>query len=164
MADARIIQAADAAVALILAGWTGRGADDGAERVYAPRVHLSGDEAPALAGRHVYVFPFPYSAEQLDRGSQWRRYSLRVLIVEQYKSAGDPPTSWIDERVYFVEQKVFNPLANESLKLIESMSADLDAVSTLDEVCDRETLIQHKTFWSYATFPFAEPTDLAGVP
>lgn len=163
MADARIIQAADAAVALILAGWTGRGADDGAERVYAPPIHLSGDEAPPLAGRRVYVFPGPYSAEQLDRADQWRRYTLRVLAVERYPDAGDPPTGWVDTRVNFVEAKVFNALANQSLKLTGQMTPDPEFTATIDELCDREILIQHKTFWSYMTFGFVEPTDLTGA-
>jgi hypothetical protein len=151
-------------VTLILAGWTGRGADDDAERVYAPPISLSGDELPLLAGRHVYVFPFPYSAEILTREAQWRRYSLRVLAVERYPGAGDPPRLWLDERLYWFEQVVFNPLADQSLKLMTEFSPDLDAVATVDEVYARDTLIEHKTFWSYATFPFAEPTDLAGAP
>jgi len=164
MADARIIQAADAAVALILAGWTGRGADDGAERVYAPTINLSGDDAPRLAGRHVYVFPGPYSAEQLDRADQWRRHSLRALVVERYADAGDPTRAWVDERVNFVEQRVFNPLANQSLKLVGQMTPDPEFVATIDELCDRAILQEHKTFWSYATFGFVEPTDLTGDP
>lgn len=164
MPSSRILLAADAAVTLIQDGWSAMGGSDSVERVYAPPIPLSGDELPLLAGRHVYVFPFPYSAEQLDRADQWRRYSLRVLVVERCTDAGDPPRAWVDSRVLFVEKFVFNPLANQSLKLLDNMTPDPDFVASLDEVADRETLIQHKTFWSYATFGFVEPTDLTGEP
>lgn len=163
---ARILEACDAAAALIEAGWPDRGDADGAARVYAPPVGLTADAETRLTGRRVFVFPGPYTAEQLDRESQWRRYTVRVLAVEQY--AGDladdagPPREWVDERVTWFADTVFDPLANQSLVLVGEMIPAPDEQAVIDVLYDADFLLQHKAFWSVATFVFAEPTDLAG--
>lgn len=164
---ARVLDAADAAVALVLAGWSDKGEADGVTRVYAPPVNLTEDSDSPIAGRQVFVFPGPYDAAQLDRADQWRRYTLRVLVVERYTAgAGGPPTAWVDERVGFVQTVVFDPLADQSLVLVGEMTPDPeadDAHAAVDTLYDVDVLLNHKTFWSVMTFVFREPTSLAGA-
>jgi len=160
---ARILQAADAAAALILASWSDKGKHDCVERIYAPPVSLTEDSQPVLRGRKVFVFPGPYAASLLDRADQWRTYTLRTLTVERYTDdSGPPPREWIDARTEFVEQNVFNVLANQSVELIDQMTPAMDERPTIDVLYDIDTLLKFKTFWSQATFYFAEDTDLAG--
>lgn len=165
--SARVLDACDAAVTLVASLWTDKGKADAVTRVYAPPVNLTDDSDGALAGRQVFFFPGPYAAGQLARDSQWRKYTVRALVVERYTAAaGGPPTAWVDDRVDFVEATIFNPLADQSKFLVDQMTADPEADpdhATIDVLYDVDVLLNHKTFWSVATFRFAEPTDLAGA-
>lgn len=162
MANARILLACDAAVETIDAAWTDKGKCDGVQRVYAPPINLTEDAEPVHTGRQVYVFPGPYTTTLYTRGDQWRGYTLRALMVERYVDAGDVPDEWIDERVSFFEQGVFNLLANQGLTLIDEMAPALDETATIDLLYDVDMLLKLKTFWCLATFPYAEDTDLTG--
>lgn len=162
--SARVLDACDAAVALIAAAWSPP-APSAVTRVYAPPVNLTEDADPPLAGRQVFVFPGPYDAAQLDRAGQWRTYTLRVLVVERYTAgAGPVPAAWLDERVRFAQDAVFNRLADQSLKLVGQMTPDPETPAAVDVLYDPDVLLQHKTFWSVMTFTFVEPTDLTGAP
>jgi hypothetical protein len=111
VSQARVIDAADAAVALIKAAWADRVAPSDVRRAYLnQRINLTGEDAgELLRGRQVYVFPFPPVSAADDPGDLWRTYLLRVLVVERYADAGDPPDDWVDERVAFVEQTGVRP-------------------------------------------------------
>ena len=163
MANARILQACDAAVALILAGWKASssppGDDDAVTRVYAPSISFTLDSPPPIVGRQVFVFPGPYQATTFTRADQLRDYKIRVLIVEQYSEAeGDPPEAWVDVRVNFCEQMIFNPLVNPALNLIDEMFPALEEQAVVDLLYHDDKLLKDKVFWSVMTFPFQEDT------
>lgn len=164
MANARVIDAADAAVALIAAAWNPV-APSGVRRAYPnQRIDLTAESAAELLqGRQVYVFPgSPVTSRPMTRGDLWRTYVLRVLVVERFADAGDPPADWIDERTAFVEQVVFDVLSNPDLKLVGQLTPDPEQDASIDEVVAADLLRDLKVFWSYASVPYVEPTDHSG--
>jgi hypothetical protein len=164
VALARILQTCDAAVEVLLGEWSEPGKDDGVLRAYAPPINLSDDVEPVHVGRKIYLFPAPYSAALLTRGDQWRSYLVRALMVERYVDDADgPPDKWIDERITFFEQNVFNLLVDPDLELLGAIVPALDQEATVDLLYDADLLLKRRTFWCYGTFPFAEDTDLTGA-
>jgi hypothetical protein len=169
VSNARVLDGCDAVVALIQTAWTNStsppGANDGVRRDYAPPINLSQDTAAPLTGRQVIVFPGPYQWPQIDRETQWRRYSIRVLVVEKYDPTlpAPPPTAWIDTRVAFVEQIVVNTLADPTNPLTGNMVVDPDDPGGIDLLYSPDDLIELQTFWSVATFHYREETTLQGV-
>lgn len=172
MADARILAVCDAAAALILANWTDRAAADGCARSWIPEINLTEDvdESELLNGRQVYVIPAPdaYSADLITRNDQQRNYKFRVLVVERYipESEEDPktpPNSWVDERVTWFQNTIFNPLANQTeCVLLDEVVPALEENASVQVIVDRDVLLQHKAFWAWAEFPFVEDTDTRG--
>lgn len=105
MADSRLIEVADAAAAAIAAAW-GPAEPDRCTREYGPELDFA-----ALAGRRVMVFPTADGeAGRVSRSEVENYYRLTVLAVEKYEPVGLPPRAWMDERVRFVDQKVYAPL------------------------------------------------------
>lgn len=167
MADARILAAADAAVALILSGWeawdTPPGDDDAVQFAMAPTISFTLDAPPQIAGRQVYVFPGPYGTTNFTRTDQLWEGRLRVLVAEQYSAAEDgPPDSWLRTRLNFCSQVIFAPLVNPSLQLVDEMFPALEEQATVDTLYDVDAVLRDKAFWSVMTFPFQEDTDLSG--
>lgn len=165
--DARLLQLCDAAAALILTGWnasaTPATGDDAVQRVWSPTISFTPDSPEPISGRQVFAFPGQYAATNLTRSEQLRDYRFRVLVVEQYSDAeGDPPKEWIDARVNFCEQVVFNPLVNPALFLLDSFFPALEEQATVDVLVDSDMLQQNKAFWSLMTFPFQEATTWIG--
>lgn len=168
--DARILSVCDAAKALILSAWGDDiTAADGVTRTWIPEINLTEDATPVHCGRQLYVIPAPdaYSADLITRNDQQRNYKFRVLMVERYVPADDespktPPDSWIDERVTFYQNTVFNPLANQSTVLLDEVVPALDETATVQVLVNQDVLLQHKTFWAWAEFPYVEDTDLNG--
>ncbi len=163
MANARALLLCDEVAALILAGWnasaTPPASIDGVQRAYSPTISFTPDSAPQIEGRQVYVFPMPYTATPQTRETQLRDYLVKVLVVEQYSAAeGDPPTAWIDERVNFCEQVVFNPLMNPQLVIASQWFPPLETEGTVDVLYDQPALQENKAFWSVMTLPFQEQT------
>lgn len=162
---ARILQACDAAVGLIVANWNKSATPmdteegDGVTRVYAPPISFTPDSPPQIAGRQVFVFPGPYDAANFTRVDQLRDYKIRVLVVEQYTADTDgPPTAWIDDRVSFCEQLIFNPFANSELVLFDQCFPALEDQATVDVLYDAKQLLENKAFWCEMSFPFQEDT------
>lgn len=169
---ARILAVCDAVAALILTNWTDREAADGCTRTWIPEINLSEDIEPedVHSGRQVYVIPAPdaYNADLITRNDQQRNYKFRVLVVERYVPEDEtepktPPDSWVDERVTWFQNTIFNPLANQTeCVLLDEVVPALDETATVQVIVDRDVLLQHKTFWAWAEFPFCEDTDTQG--
>lgn len=168
MADARILAAADAAVALILAGWeawdTPPSGSDAVQFGGAPTISFTPDIPPQIAGRQVYVFIGQSGTTNFTRGDRLWEGRIQVLVVEQYSAAeGDPPNAWLRERLNFCDAVIFRPLTNPSLLLVDEMFPALEEQATVDIPYDRDALRGgDKAFWSVMTFPFQEDTDLSG--
>ena len=87
MSTARIIAACDAAAALLLAGWTDRGADDGATRDWIPEIALTEDpgfDTRDLRSVRVAISGGAVVAPSANRsGHGWR---LRARMIPQLPS------------------------------------------------------------------------------
>lgn len=167
MSLARVLDLCDACAAAVSAAWVPTG-DDAVARVYAPDVGLTQDNPDTLVrGRKVYLFPGAYASPLLDRGSLLRRYTVAWLVVERYADgAGFPPDAWLDDRVAFVEQTVFNVLRDPTLVLtgavVSGVQPDPEAEPAVDPVYDLDLLIENHTFWSQGTLTYIEAVDTTG--
>lgn len=88
------------------------------ERVYAPE-WLDPDfwkDNPNLinsfTGRRIYVFGATERNEIATRGEDFNDYGVVVIVLERYTDQGDPPDSWVDERVAWVESQVYDRLGD----------------------------------------------------
>lgn len=92
----------DQLVAALLASWTDRGTDDGAERAYFKRFGTSQDPVANLKGRRVVIFPAGYDNGPADRGEDEYEHRVTVQVLEPFEGEGDPDVDWVDARVDFV--------------------------------------------------------------
>jgi hypothetical protein len=105
------------------------------------------DDLNNLTGRHVYVFPANYSDQLETRGENRFFYTLGVLVVERYTSAGFPTNAWMDALVYFVENTVNNACDYDRSPLtIGTREIYTEDIQTT--VYDLEKLNQKNLFWS----------------
>lgn len=158
----RLLDAADDAVAKVIAAWTAMVSPDEVKVLYAEDIPLTPDDAEVIEGRKVYVLPAGYdAADQYDRADLLTRYTLGVLVVERFADAGAPPPAWVRERVAFVGATVFRTLRNPGLVLAGTMRPDYEGepAGSADEVYDLAILTRHKAFWSALTFRFVEVSD-----
>jgi hypothetical protein len=154
----RVAEVADALADAIRTAW-GPNAPDAVSRVWFKKINLDPEKPDVLTGRQVFVIGgVAERAEVIDRAEQQRRYTVGVLTCERYTDApGDVPDAWIDERVAFVEQKVFNTLADPHLDILGgTVVGEVDAVPAIDVPVDREMIQTKRAFWSVATFTFLE--------
>ena len=149
MPDARIIEVCDAAVDLIVAALDNP-TDATVSREYLPDV-----DAETITDRLVYVFPDGYSQVETNTRSQdLDEYRVVVLTVERYESAGTPPKAWIDARVLFVQQKIYETLSDaRTVRLLDTIWPEVAEVTV---AYDPEELRERKLFWSEAVFTFRE--------
>ncbi len=154
---ARVIEVADAAVAVIQAAWAPT-APDLVKRVYGAEFGLTKGYEPLLEGRRLMIYPANYSHPALETRSKYKKeFVLTAVGVERYTGTeAYPPDSWMDERVEWFEQQVFLPLRNQQLVLLDSLIPSLEQPATVDEVYDIAKYFETKTFWSTATFAFQE--------
>lgn len=165
----RLRMLCDAAVAFVDEEWTDKGENDGVERTWIPTLNLTEDVQPVHVGRRLYVMPQindPLEVTLIDRDDQERKYKFNMLMVERYMPAEEtdpksPPRQWVDDRSeWFVGR--FNRLANQSTVLLDEMTPDREETAAIRVLVDRTMLDQHKTFWAWAEFAYAENTDLNG--
>lgn len=147
---ANILDVCDALVAAVGAAWT-EGASDSVERVYLAPINFH-----TQAGRHVYIFPTNYENSPATRSEDDWTYQVGVVVVEKHASAGEPSTSWLDERVTFVQEKVFDVLDFARAPLIVGTGLGLITQTSSVEVYDETKLNELHTFWSELTFTFTE--------
>lgn len=148
---ANILDVCDALVSKVITAWTAITADDSVERVYlAPiKVHTQ-------IGRHVYIFPTNYENSPATRSEDDWTYQIGVVVVERHDSSGEPATSWMDTRVNFVQDKVFDALDFARAPLIVGSGLGLITQTSSVEVYDETKLNELHTFWSELTFTFTE--------
>ena len=104
MAD-RLLEVADIAAAAVSTAWSPT-APDSVSREY-------GDEEPAatFTGRRVYVFPMgDGEVERISRTEVEWYYKLAIVSAEKYTGAGLPTKAWMDERVEWAGDKVYDVL------------------------------------------------------
>jgi hypothetical protein len=108
----------------------------------------------AHAGRKVYVIRSATTGGPATRNDDQTDYSIAVLVVERYTDAGDPSREWIDERVDWVHDMIFNPF---DFRTPPSWNPFLRTIGGDVLVCDLNKLIAGgKLFWSVVGFSFEE--------
>lgn len=150
---ARINEVLDAVVTLIQTAWS-PSAPSAVTRCYEAPVN-----ADTIQGRQVFVFPVGYADEPASRGEDAATYTFAVLVVEKFREQSAPPVAWVDERVEFVESKVYDVLANFGQRktyLTVSGHGRLICETAEVDVFDWPTLRQKFTFWSESTFALKE--------
>jgi len=164
---ARTLEICDAVVDAIGTAWDPT-SPDAVSREYGVEVGLSKDYASILlTGRKVYVFPTSYEAPGLiDREVLMNAHGVAVLICERYTNSdgstadpGLPPKAWMDERVLFVQDKIYKVLRNPHLVLLDTVIPVPDELGSIDLVYDRDLYLSKRAFWSYGFFNFQEATE-----
>ena len=146
-----IIAVCDYLVDVVEAAWTGITADDSVERVYVAPIKLH-----EQAGRHVFIYPLSYSNQPATRGHDEWSYQIGVIVIEGYEQPGEPTKAWMDDRVDFVQDKVFDPL--DFSRSPAAVSGGLRMLTT-EATCDVyniDQMIQEKQFRSELRFTFTE--------
>ncbi len=146
---ARINEVCDAVVQRIKQAWGPISPDD-IERAYAIPLQLD-----KIAGRRLYVFPAKYaSLEPANRGEDLREYTVPMLAVERFTDAGLPDRDWLDERVNWVEEMIWQLCENprDATPLLGTLWPQTSDVDTYDP----EMLNQKKCFWSEIEIVFRE--------
>jgi hypothetical protein len=154
---ARVLEVADEVGAVLQAEWEPT-APDVVERMYGAEFGLTPGYEPLLEGRRLMVYPATYEHPELETRSKYRKeFVLKVCAAERYLGNESlPPKAWMDERVSWFEEKVFLPLRDQHLLLLESLVPSLSQPATVDEVYDIAKYFENKTFWSTATVAFQE--------
>jgi hypothetical protein len=143
-------------VAALLAAWTGRGVNDGAERCYFKRIGDADRPETKLLGRKVFIFPNAYDNGPADRGEDEFLHRVSALIVERYEdAAGDPPTEWTDARVDFVYEQIVEGF-DYSHDGPPSWNKKLVTLGASVQMCDVEKLATTRLFYSLVEFEFSE--------
>lgn len=163
-ATSRILTLCDALVTAIDTAWTQGASDTISRRYIAP---IATNELHTLTGRHIYVFPGPYSDEPADRGRDLFRHEIGLIIVERYESLGGDPAdttlrTWVDTRVDFVESTVIAAIdfdgrgAAGVLEIGSTRNVMTESIEVL--TYDEEILNEKKTFLSRLTVNFLDYT------
>lgn len=114
------------------------------------------DDLAKMTGRKVYILPINYNpVDPVSRDDKNTfDVGLSILTIERYEEQGDPPNEWVDERVYWNQEKIFNPLCNTRNPLKVEVAYIDNTVTeywsqsvAVTEVCNLIHL-QRKVFWS----------------
>jgi hypothetical protein len=136
---------------------------DRLSRGYAVR-----DKLIELDGKRIRIFPEAYGdAERLARRRIAKEYAIIVTIEEPYlepAQAGDDgpvPLDWIDERVDWVEENVFDPLNESHVREADGLLLDSLRTQTCEVtvVYDPGRIDQEKLFWSMIRVAYREGSE-----
>lgn len=148
---ANILTACDFIKTAIQTAWSGIGADDSVERVYVAPLKLE-----EQLGRHVYVYPLSYGNQPATRGFDDWTYQVGVVVIERYEDAGTPPVNWMDARVDFTQETVFDTLDFTRSPAAVSGGLRMLTQEANCEVYNIDQMIQDKQFRSELRFTFTE--------
>ena len=121
------------------------------------RVYIAPVDVDTITTRQVFVFPLAYNNGPSTRGENEWIYSIQVSCVEKYTAVGNPTNDWIDARVDFVQDKIFDRCGFDRQLLTFGTTRELvtqsqETVSVYDEAL----LSQQKLFRSDVVFEFRE--------
>lgn len=148
---ANILEICDHLVDVVTAEWTGIGVQDSVERVYLTPLKLHTQE-----GRHVFIFPRDYENSPATRGEDSWTHQIGIVVAEKYDDPGEPPIAWMDERVLFVQEYVFNPLDFARSPQIVAGGLGLITQTSTVSVYNSERMESDHMFWSEIALTFTE--------
>ncbi len=134
------------------------------EAVESQAAYTVRDNAITMDGMLVRVFAAGYGdGERLARARINKDLDIVVTIEELYTEAasndasGPVPSDWVDQRVTFVEEKIFNPL-NVKGELVTDLLGQRFRIITakVTTVYDPDRLGGSKLFWSMLELSYQE--------
>lgn len=142
-----------------LEGLLGSGSDTEVQRVWSVTRKMG-----TFTGRKVDVYPDQYNrTEPETRLEDFYEGYLVIAIWERYEERspeGDfpVPNEWVDERVNYVEQEIYNPLqaARIEWQVGSSQYTYRCFMGEVVVVCDPQLLRQHKVFSSEIRLGFRQ--------
>ena len=102
MATSGILTLGDAIVSAVSTLWN-PSAPSAISRVYQIPDSVN---VKSIDGRQVWLFPVEYSDETANRLEDVNTYKFVFVVAEKYASAGNPPVSWVDDRVDWVSDSL----------------------------------------------------------
>lgn len=159
MANARIVDAADAVGTLLLVLAT----DSTVRRGNVPI-----RDQQDLSGRYIDVFDlfFRPAVERLTRAEVIDEYEISVIYFREYGEQTKPdsiepiPKSWIDDEKYYVETRIEDVLGNKDNRLLSSALVPWTLTYTPEgEMYDEGMLLQHKIFSAEIRVVYRELVD-----
>lgn len=121
-------------------------------------IQFDTSEPAEMVKRFVTVMPTAYRpvAPASRKDNNTFDVDMSILIVEKYTgSKPKTPKEWVNERVTWVQEKIFNPLVNTENPLmleIHPNSSDIaqywSQTCEVTEVCAIDWLRHNKIFWS----------------
>jgi hypothetical protein len=112
-------------------------------------------ELREIVGREVYVFPANYVRESASRSENQTDYEVQVITLERYEDAGEPPTSWMDTRIKWVQDTVADG-CDFSREFLEFAGRQAWTQAVATEVYVLEDLHEKKLFHSTVTLTLRE--------
>lgn len=146
---ADILTVCDALVTAIETGLD-HSTDAVVERLYLAPLDMATD-----TDRHVWVFPSVYGSNPENRGEDSLTYRVAVVVAERYTSPGEPTVAWVDTRVTFTQEKVFDTLDFSRDPLVFGTTRRLLTTSGELTAYDPDRL-QRGLYWSEMTLEFRE--------
>lgn len=119
------------------------------------RAYLGPVDPKSVTSRMVYVFPRTYSNTPINRGADEWVYSVQVTVIDKYESPGEPTKSWIDDRVEWVQEKIYDALDFSRTDLVFATTRRL-RTQTADITTYDYELLERSTFQSDIVFEFRE--------
>lgn len=103
----------------------------------------------SFTGRKVEIYPLMYNPdEDATREETFYDFRYSFVVMERYRDKGIVPKAWIDERVEFVEEYIFNPLDQRIITVIADSRKYWTTEVEVTSVYDFDMLRQFKVFWS----------------
>jgi hypothetical protein len=129
--------------------------------VTATRQYEVTHELGLMTGRKVEVYPLSYNPfEAADRSTSFYDFRFSIVTLERYETKGLVPKVWLDERVNFVEEFIFNPLDPTGKVLASTLMVIVNSDEfwpievEVTSVYDIGYLRRHKVFWSEVEVAF----------
>lgn len=104
-----------------------------------------------IEGRKVDVFPTSMADEgPASRKQNFYDVAISVVCIERYINEDDPQVTdvWIDERVLFVEEEIFNILSDGRLRLQTTNGVYWPDKAEITVLCSMSYLDENNIFWS----------------
>lgn len=149
MPDAKCIQLADAAAQRISAAWNPVAPNE------ILRDYVIPAKVDAIVGRKVWIWPVAHATQgPATRAADIEEHQIALVIAERYTGTEPrPPKAWIDERVNFVEQSIWDLLSDvRNQFLVENVWPQSGEIL----VFDWTMLNKLQTFWSEIELTFRE--------
>lgn len=107
-----------------------------------------------ITGKNLWLFPGIYTDNgPSDRTANVYDLTINAVFAEKYTDDGIPPDEWVEDRIEYVENNIFN-VFSEDQTLYGTQTNYWSQGATINVLYDAEMLDEHKLFWSELEFVF----------